>query len=103
MSGTRAGAPQSSSAASGSGSGPGRYRRPQERRSQPQRWRAAVDTLVQLQAHYEDWLERLPASLHGTPLGAKLQAICELDLEDLQSVEPPLGFGRAGARGRRTR
>ena len=71
-----------------------RYRRPQDRRSQPQRWRDAVATLVQLQEHYGQWLENLPESLHGTALGEKLQAISAVELDELQSVEPPLGFGR---------
>ena len=70
------------------------YRRPQDRRSNPQRWRDAIQTLVQLQEHYGEWLEKLPESLHGTVLGAKLQAITEVDLKALQAVEPPLGFGR---------
>ncbi len=50
--------------------------------------------LVQLQEHYGEWLEKLPESLHGTALGAKLQAITEVDLDALQAAEPPLGFGR---------
>ena len=54
------------------GDRPVRYRRPQDRRSNPQRWRDAVAALVQLQEHYGEWLESLPESLHGTPLGAKL-------------------------------
>ncbi len=76
------------------GARPVRYRRPQDRRSNPQRWRDAVQTLVQLQEHYGEWLEKLPESLHGTALGAKLEALTELDLDALQAVEPPLGFGR---------
>ena len=76
------------------GARPVRYRRPQDRRSNPQRWRDAVQTLVQLQEHYEEWLEKLPESLHGTALGAKLEAITELDLDTLQAVKPPLGFGQ---------
>ena len=71
-----------------------RYRRPQDRRSNPQRWRDAVATLVQLQEHYGEWLENLPESLHGTALGEKLQAIAYVDLDALQAVGPPLGFGR---------
>ena len=66
---------------------PVRYRRPQGRRSNPQRWRDAVATLVQL-------LENLPENLHGTALGEKLEAIARVDLDALQAVEPPLGFGR---------
>lgn len=50
------------------GARPVRYRRPRDRRSNPQRWRA-VATLVQLQEHYGEWHEKLPESLHGTALG----------------------------------
>ena len=53
-----------------------------------------VQTRVRLQEHYGEWLEKLPESLHGTALGAKLEALTELDLDALQAVEPPLGCGR---------
>ena len=76
------------------GQQPVRYRRPQDRRSNPQRWREAVESLVQLQEHYREWLENLPESLRGSAQGEKLEALAELDLEALQAVEPPLGFGR---------
>ncbi len=76
------------------GQPPVRYRRPQDRRSNPQRWREAVESLVQLQEHYREWLENLPESLRGSAQGEKLEALAELDLEALQAVEPPLGFGR---------
>ena len=56
------------------------YRRPQDRRSRPQRWRDAVQTLVALQAEYQDWLESLPESLQGSAVAEKLEAICEYDL-----------------------
>ncbi len=71
-----------------------RYRRPQNRCSNPQRWCEAVATLAELQEHYEEWWGKLPESLQQTALGEKLQAIGELDLDSLQAVEPPLGFGR---------
>ena len=76
------------------GKPPVRYRRPQDRRSNPQRWREAVESLVQLQEHYREWLEKLPESLRGSAQAEKLEALAELDLEALQAVEPPLGFGR---------
>ena len=47
-----------------------RYRRPIDRRSRPQRWRDAVDELL------------------------ALQAIIDLDLNEIAGVEPPRGFGR---------
>ena len=60
----------------------------------PRRWAAAVTTLVELQDQYRDWLDNLPASLESSRLAEKLQAIAELDLEELQAVDPPRGYGR---------
>ena len=76
------------------GARPVRYRRPADRRSNPARWKDAVSTLVRLQDHYCDWLDSLPESLLGTALGEKLLAVAELDLDPLQSVDPPRGYGR---------
>ena len=70
------------------------YRRPQDRRSRPQRWRDAVQTLVDLQAEYQDWLDNLPDSLQASMLAERLEAICEYDFGDLEALEPPRGFGR---------
>lgn len=73
---------------------PVRYRRPQDRRSRPQRWHEAVRTLLDLQDEYQGWLDNLPDSLQASALAQKLEAICDLDLAELESVEPPRGFGR---------
>ena len=54
----------------------------------------AVAQLCELQAQYADWLEALPANQHDSALAEALQAICELDLSELESVAPPRGFGR---------
>ena len=70
------------------------YRRPQDRRSRPQRWRDAVQTLVDLQAEYQNWLDNLPDGLQATSLAERLEAICEHDFSDLEALEPPLGYGR---------
>ena len=69
------------------------YRRPQDRRSRPQRRRDAVQTLVDLQAEYQDWLDNLPDGLQATPLAERLEAICEHDFSDLEAPEPPLDYG----------
>jgi hypothetical protein len=66
-------------------------RRPPPR---PQRWAAAVATLIALQDQYRAWLDNLPASLEGSRLAEKLQTIVELDLEELQAIETPRGYGR---------
>jgi hypothetical protein len=69
------------------------YRRPQDRRSRPQRWAEAVETLRQLQAEYQAWFDNLPEALQDSPVAEKLEAICDLDLDQLD-VELPRGFGR---------
>ena len=60
----------------------------------PQRWAAAVAVLISLQDEYRAWLDNLPASLEGSRLAEKLQLMAELDLDELQAIEPPLGYGR---------
>ena len=69
-------------------------RTPQDRRSRPQRWQDAVRTLVDLQGEYQAWLDNLPDNLGESALAHRLEAICGLDLAELESVEPPRGFGR---------
>lgn len=73
---------------------PVHYRRPHDRRSRLQRWNDAVRTLRTLQAEYQDWLDTLPEALQESAVAAKLEAICELDLTDLEEVALPLGYGR---------
>jgi hypothetical protein len=60
----------------------------------PTRWSTAVAALLDLQEEYRAWLENLPQNLESSGLADKLQAIVELDLEELQAVGLPLGFGR---------
>ena len=69
---------------------------PPARRPPPrsQRWAAAVVALIDLQDQYRAWLDNLPASLDGSRLADKLQAIAELDLEELQAIDIPRGYGR---------
>ena len=71
-----------------------KYRKPADRRSRPQRWRDAVAELVELQADYQTWLDALPENLADSATAESLRTICELDLSELESVEPPRGFGR---------
>jgi hypothetical protein len=56
-----------------------RYRKPQDKRSRPQRWRDAVAELVDLQADYAAWLDALPASLRDSATADALRAICDFD------------------------
>ncbi len=81
-----------------------RYRRPVDRRSRHQRWcdptgqarglKAHVAELVTLQADYTQWLDALPEPLRETGTGEALQAVVDLDLDELLAIEPPHGFGR---------
>ena len=71
-----------------------RMRRPADRRSRPQRWRDAVNELLALQAGYAEWLTTLPEGLRDSRTAAALEAIVDLDLNDLAACEPPRGYGR---------
>jgi hypothetical protein len=71
-----------------------RHRRPTDRRSRPQRWRDAVAELIALQSEYAQWLDALPEAARDSATGDALQAILDLDLDEIAAVEPPRGFGR---------
>jgi len=60
----------------------------------PMRWVAAVAALVNLQDEYRAWLDNLPSNLEGSRVAEKLLAIAELDLAELQTIDPPRGYGR---------
>ena len=63
------------------------------RPSRPKRWAAAVAALIDLQDEYRAWLDNLPASLESSRLAEQLHAVAELDLEELQAIELPRGYG----------
>lgn len=71
-----------------------RYRAHADRRGRPQRWRDAVAELLTLQGEYQMWLDALPESLTGSATADALRLVCDLDLSELESIEPPRGFGR---------
>jgi len=71
-----------------------RLRRPTDRRSRIQRWNDTIAAAVELQAEYAGWLDALPDNQQDSALADALRAIVELDLTELQAVEPPRGFGR---------
>ena len=71
-----------------------RYKKPGDRRRRPQRWRDAVAELVELQGDYQAWLDALPPSLADSTTADSLRAICGFDFSELESLEPPRGFGR---------
>ena len=73
-----------------------RYRRPADRRSRPERWADAVQTLVDMLDRFQTWRDNLPSSLADSPTAEALDAVLELraHVEDLQAVQLPKGFGR---------
>jgi hypothetical protein len=71
-----------------------RMRRPTDHRSRARRWKDAIAELLQLQAQYAAWLEALPDNLRDSATAEALQAICDLDLTELMTIEAPRGFGR---------
>ena len=71
-----------------------RMRRPADHRSRARRWRDAVAELTDLQTQYATWLDALPSNLRESTTADALQAICDVDLTDLQAIEPSRGFGR---------
>jgi hypothetical protein len=58
------------------------------------RWNDTVAGLVALQAEYARWLEALPEATRDTATGEALQAMADLDLEEIIAIQPPRGFGR---------
>jgi hypothetical protein len=68
--------------------------RPPRPRTRRQRWRAAVAELVVLQAEYAAWLDALPEAWRDGATGQALQAIVDLDLDEVVAIDPPRGFGR---------
>ena len=71
-----------------------RVRRRADHRSRARRWLDVVAELTELQAQYTAWLEALPENVQDSATAVALQAICDLDLADLQAIDPPRGFGR---------
>src|SRR5664279_1525623 len=73
-----------------------RYRRPADRRSRPERWADAVQTLADMLDQFQEWRDNLPSSLEGSATAEALDVVLELrgHVEDLQAVELPKGFGR---------
>jgi hypothetical protein len=65
-------------------------RKPKDHRNRVQRWRDAVAELVAIQRECEAWLDTLPLGTMSATAEA-LRAICDLDLSDLEVIEPPRG------------
>src|SRR4051794_18962139 len=71
-----------------------RVRRALDHRSRAKPWTSHVVGLVEAQVEYAAWLDSLPETLRDSALAEALQAICDLDLSELQAIVPPRGFGR---------
>ena len=73
-----------------------RYRRPADRRSRPERWADAVQTLADMLDRFQTWRDNLPSGLADSPTAEALDAVLELrgHAEDLQAVHLPRGFRR---------
>jgi hypothetical protein len=71
-----------------------RTRRSADRRSRIQRWNDALAELAASQAEYAAWLEALPDNQQDSATAEALRAVCDIDLAELQAIEPPRGFGR---------
>jgi hypothetical protein len=71
------------------------YRRPADRRSRPEQWVDAVQTLANLPGGFQEWRDKLPSSLANSATADALDAVLGCGhVEDLQAVELPKGFGR---------
>ena len=71
-----------------------RVRRALDHRGQARRWTDHVAGLVEAQVECAAWLDSLPDSLQDSATAEALRAICDLDLTELQAIQPPRGFGR---------
>ena len=66
------------------------------RRSRPDQWADAINTLMDCLDRYQQWRENLPDSLADSALAERLDTMLEWrDLVDqLSLADPPRGFGR---------
>jgi hypothetical protein len=73
-----------------------RYRRPKDRRSKPQQWADATETLLSVLDAYQDWRDNMPPGLAESTTAQLIDEVLALrDLvEQLQAAELPKGFGR---------
>jgi hypothetical protein len=70
------------------------HRRRSSQRSRTQRWRDAVAVLMAVQRECDAHLQTLPDHRQESDAAETLQAICDLDLSELEAIEPPRGSGR---------
>src|SRR5271167_1460875 len=70
------------------------YRRPADRRSRPQQWADAVQTLADLLDRFQEWRDNLPSSLANSATAEALEAVLELRgyIEELQASSGVRGY-----------
>jgi len=78
------------------------------RKSRAERWVEAaseavqaLNTLMEIREEFQSWYDNLPENLQQSPVGEKLEAILNIDLdgalsaaEEAENADVPLGFGR---------
>src|SRR4051812_49846051 len=77
-----------------------RYRRPADRRSRPERWADAVQTLADMLDRFQEWRDNMPSRLGDSPTAGAPDTLLGLrgDVEDLQTVQLPKSVGRGRGR-----
>jgi hypothetical protein len=73
-----------------------RYRRPADRRSKPQQWADAVETLLNIIDGYQQWRDNMPPGLAESTTAERIDEVLALRelVEQLEAAELPKGFGR---------
>jgi hypothetical protein len=67
---------------------------PRRKRGRQTRWDAGIAMLRAVQAEYATWLETMPEPLRATSTGEAVQAIVDLDLDEIATIYLPKGYGR---------
>ena len=90
----RIGLVHASAAGATANQAPGVPRKPPRGPSLSRQWQDTAARLAGLQGEYARWLDALPEATRDTATGEALQAIADLDLDDILAIRPPRGFGR---------
>jgi hypothetical protein len=67
---------------------------PRRAPSRQKRWDAGIAMLRAVQAECAEWLEAMPEALRDSPTGEALQAVIDLDTDEIATIRLPLGYGR---------
>ena len=73
-------------------------RQRRDRRSRPQQWRDALNTIIALRDAWQAWRDAMPETLEASPTAERLDEVLEcleeVDWEHLAALDLPRGFGR---------